>query len=136
MVPGFPNFFMIYGPNTNPAGGLGVCEFEELVTRFAILCMAHLVVTGNRSVDVTTDAYWSYNHELDKAEHTKMYSHELVTNYYKNEHGRSACNCPFDGRKMWAWLRDPTGRHADAVEAPVNADSAVRPYFGQDLVVG
>jgi 4-hydroxyacetophenone monooxygenase len=134
MLPGFPNLFMIYGPNTNPTGGLGVAEFEEIETRFALECMAHLILENKGAVDVTSDAYWRYNNELDQAETRKMYSHELVTNYYKNDHGRSACNCPFDGRKMWDWLRDPSGEHAKSGTS-INVGSSVRPFFGQDLIV-
>ena len=36
MLPGFPNFFMLYGPNTNNFGGLQIVDFEEMVTRFAL----------------------------------------------------------------------------------------------------
>ena len=43
MLPGFPNFFMIYGPNTNPIGGLQVVDMEEMVTRFALQCIGHLI---------------------------------------------------------------------------------------------
>src|SRR5262249_44730292 len=64
MLPGFPNFFMLYGPNTNATGGLGIFEFEEMVTRFALECIAHLIVNDRRTVDVSVDAYWRYNNEL------------------------------------------------------------------------
>jgi hypothetical protein len=73
------------------------------------------------------------NHE---AEDTRIYARAGVKNYTTNEYGRLAGNCPFDARKMWAWFRDPTGRHAErAPGESINASSHVRPYFGQDLVV-
>jgi 4-hydroxyacetophenone monooxygenase len=135
MMPGFPNFFMIYGPNTNPLGGLGVADFEELETRFALDCMAHLILNGKKSIEVTSDAYWRYNDELDRAEHTKIYSDDRVTNYYKNDYGRSAANCPFPGQRIWAWLRDPAERFTDSGAREIIKDSSVRPYIGQDLTV-
>ena len=46
MLPGFPNLFMIYGPNTNATGGLGIFDFEEMVTRFALECIEHLILEG------------------------------------------------------------------------------------------
>jgi 4-hydroxyacetophenone monooxygenase len=73
MLPGFPNFFMLYGPNTNATGGLGIVDVEEIVTRFILGCLAHLVTDENRSVEVTLDAYRRYNDELDRAEATKIY---------------------------------------------------------------
>ena len=48
MLPGFPNLFMIYGPNTNATGGLGIFDFEEMVTRFALECIEHLVLEGSK----------------------------------------------------------------------------------------
>jgi 4-hydroxyacetophenone monooxygenase len=131
LLPGFPNFFMIYGPNT-----AGVPVMQELQARFALGCMAHLILNNKSRVDVTLDAYWQYNDEIDKAEVTRVYVSSGVKNYWTNEFGRSAANCPFDARKMWEWLRDPTGRYAEnAPGESINADSRVRPYFEQDLIV-
>jgi 4-hydroxyacetophenone monooxygenase len=135
LMPGFPNFFMIYGPNTNPTGGLGLAEMEELETRFALQCIAKLILEGKTTVEVTQDAYHRYNVEVDQAEQKKIFSGAPVKNYYTNEFGRSAANCPFDGRQMWDWYRDPTGRHAEPAELSWSPDSEVQPYFGKDLVV-
>jgi 4-hydroxyacetophenone monooxygenase len=107
MVPGFPNFFMIYGPNMNPYGGLGVINHEEMVTRYALQCIEHLVVGGTRSIDVTPDAYWSWNGELDEREKSRIYMDPRAKSYYQNEYGRSATNCPFYGTEMWHRLRRP-----------------------------
>jgi 4-hydroxyacetophenone monooxygenase len=107
MLPGFPNFFMIYGPNMNPYGGLGVINHEEMVTRFALGCMERLIVGGKSSIDVTDEAYWRYNDELDQLEASRIYMDPRAKSYYQNEHGRSATNCPFPGTQMWHRLRRP-----------------------------
>jgi len=139
MLPGFPNFFMVYGPNTNPLGGLQVASMEEMVTRFVLQCIGHLITSGKKSVDVTPDAYWRYNQELDRAESLKIYRDPRVHNYYTNEYGRSAANMPLDVRLTWNWLRNPAGGQATSTAAPPEslADVAdrIRPYFGADLVV-
>jgi 4-hydroxyacetophenone monooxygenase len=136
MLPGFPNFFMLYGPNTNATGGLGIVDVEEIVTRFILGCVAHLITDQKRSVEVTLDAYGRYNDALDRAEATKIYTDPRAQNYFKNEHGRSAGNLPFDIRKMWRWLRNPVDARAasEAAGAAAN-DCAVVPQFGHDLVV-
>jgi 4-hydroxyacetophenone monooxygenase len=139
MLPGFPNFFMLYGPNTNATGGLGIFEFEEMVTRFALECIEHLVLEGKQSVDVTVDGYWRYNDELDRQEALKIYTDPRAHNYYKNEFGRSAGNSPFDVRQMWSWLRRPEahdgpGTREDPHLSP-SGGAEVRPHFGEDLVV-
>jgi 4-hydroxyacetophenone monooxygenase len=136
MLPGFPNFFMVYGPNTNPVGGAGVPAIHEMETRFIVSCLAHLILNDKSTVEVVHDAYERYNDEVDKAEKTKIYARAGVKNYYTNEYGRSSGNCPFDGRKMWEWFRDPTGRYAESTPGEsINVGSHVRPYFGQDLIV-
>jgi 4-hydroxyacetophenone monooxygenase len=59
-------------------------------------------------------------------------------NYFKNEHGRSAGNLPFDIRRMWRWLRNPAdaGAASERQAAGETAtDCAVVPQFGPDLVV-
>jgi 4-hydroxyacetophenone monooxygenase len=145
MLPDFPNFFMIYGPNTNNFGGLQIVDLHEMTTRFALECIGGLIAREKHTVDVTLDAYWRFNAELDLAEAPMMYKDPRANNYYKNSFGRSATNCPIDVRKMWTWLRDPW-RTRPAAGDPAAGDpaagdpaalasTAVRPYFGEDLIV-
>ncbi len=137
MLPGFPNFFMLYGPNTNNFGGLQIVDFEEMVTRFALQCFSRMITQKKHTIDVKPDAYWRYNDELDRYEAMMIYKDKRANNYYQNESGRSACNCPMDVRKIWTWLRNPAdgrteGRPGDpeAIASPF-----VRPYFEEDLIV-
>jgi 4-hydroxyacetophenone monooxygenase len=134
MMPDFPNLFMLYGPNMNSFGtGLGIIEVEELATRFALHCIGGLLLGDHRTVDVTRAAYDRFNAELDAHEARRVYSDSRATSYYKNEHRRSACNCPFDIRLLWNWMRDPvTGARLD----PADPDPAVQARFEADLVVG
>jgi 4-hydroxyacetophenone monooxygenase len=107
MLPGFPNMFLLYGPNTNPLGGLGVSQHQEMMTRYALECIQLLILDGYSSLDVKHDAYWRYNDALDEQERTMIYGEPTVNNYYRSDYGRSAANCPFPGNKMWAWLQKP-----------------------------
>jgi 4-hydroxyacetophenone monooxygenase len=107
MVPGFPNLFMIYGPNMNSYGGLSVINLQEMATRFALECIKRLIMDGKSSVDVIEGAYWRYNEQLDAREKRKIYTDPRARSYYMNEHGRSAVNCPFPGNEMWHRLRQP-----------------------------
>jgi len=129
MLPGFPNFFMAYGPNTNNFGGFQIIDLLEIEIRFALRCIAGLIEQDKRAVDVTPDAYWRFNDELDSCEKLMIYMDPRVHNYYRNEHGRSAVNGPVDFRRMWNWLLDPTR------PVPNQVDAGLKPYFGEDLVV-
>lgn len=138
MLPGFPNFFMIYGPNTNNFGGLQIVDFEEMVTRFALGCIGGLITQKKSTVDVSLDAYWRYNDEVDKAEALMIYKDARAHNYYKNDSGRSAANNPIDIRKIWTWLRDPLDGKTNAMgtgDPEALASRTVRPYFHEDLLV-
>jgi len=107
MLPGFPNLFMVYGPNMNPYGGLGVVNHEEMVVRFTLACIGHLLQAGRRTIEPTEDAYWRWNAELDEREARKIYRDPTARSYYLNEFGRSSTNCPFTGIEMWHRLRRP-----------------------------
>lgn len=128
MVPGFPNFFMSYGPNTNNFGGFQVVDLLEMEIRFALQCIGGLIIRDKSSVDVKEDAYWRFNEELDREERQMIYMDSRAHNYYQND-GRSCVNCPIDFRQMWTWLRDPTGARAG------DDGAGVHPRFGEDLIV-
>jgi len=128
MLPGFPNFFMSYGPNTNNFGGFQIIDLLEIEIRFALQCIAGLITQNKHTVEVTDDAYRRFNAELDREESSMLYMDPRVRNYYRNEYGRSAVNCPIDFRRMRRWLRDPTG------PVPDPSDAGLAPCFGADLI--
>jgi 4-hydroxyacetophenone monooxygenase len=138
MAPGFPNFFMLYGPNTNANVGFAAIHLEELITRFALECIDALVTREKNSVEVTEDAYWRYNDGLDKAAATKVYMDPRAHSYFRNEFGRSATNGAFDARLLWEWLRDPrqpaVGEQADEDEV-MKMRGIINPHFGHDLTL-
>jgi 4-hydroxyacetophenone monooxygenase len=139
MLPGFPNFFMVYGPNTNLLHGMQIISVEEVVTRFALENIGGLLEGGKRTVEVTEGAYWRFNSELDEAEKLMTYADPRARNYYRNEYGRSAANGPIDARLLWNWLRDPAGRRAGGLavdESLIGKYHAIDPHFGADLIVG
>ncbi|WP_156366521.1 flavin-containing monooxygenase [Microbacterium sp. No. 7] len=140
LVPGFPNLFMIYGPNTNLTVGFQILDMIELTARFALENIGALIEQGKRSVEVTEDAYWRYNDEIDRQEPDMIYTDQRARNYYINKHGRSSSNNPLDTRVLWNWLRDPAGRlksDAPVSLAPELADAyrVLEPRHGADLVV-
>ena len=52
-VPGFPNFFMIYGPNTNSP----VAVFLEQQARFAVRAIKWTMLRRRRSIEVRRSAF-------------------------------------------------------------------------------
>jgi 4-hydroxyacetophenone monooxygenase len=105
MVPGFPNLWSVYGPNTN--GGLGPGAFHELVTRYALQCMERLILEDKKEIEPTEQAYWRFAEDVDERNARKVWSDPRSLSYYWTEHGRSAVMCPFTGPEIWNLLRHP-----------------------------
>ena len=105
MMPGFPNLWSVYGPNTN--GGLTVATFHEKVVHYALQCLEALVLGNADAMEVKADAFWRYNHLVDERNQTKVWSDPRAHNYYWTEHGRSAVMNPFYTAEMSGFLRQP-----------------------------
>ncbi len=105
MVPGFPNLWSIYGPNTN--GSLNVSSFHEKIALYALQCMEALVLGNGGAIEVREDAYRRYNEVVDARNGTKAWSDPRAQNYYWTEHGRSSVMCPFYSAEMSGFLRKP-----------------------------
>jgi 4-hydroxyacetophenone monooxygenase len=105
MMPGFPNLWSVYGPNTN--GALNVASFHEKVALYAMQCLEALVLGNGATMEVRPDAYWRYNQVVDARNATKAWSDPRAHNYYWTEHGRSAVMNPFFSAEMSGFLRTP-----------------------------
>jgi 4-hydroxyacetophenone monooxygenase len=105
MMPGFPNFFMLYGPNTNPSAGGGIVNSEEMVTRFALECIEMLIMENKRTIEPTSEAFARYNRELDAREALKIYTDPRAQNFFMNRYQRSSVMLPFSPSELWNKLR-------------------------------
>jgi 4-hydroxyacetophenone monooxygenase len=105
MMPGFPNLWALYGPNTN--GGLPVAQFHEMTTLYAMQCMEKLILEGKQSVEVKEDAYWRYNRRVDEGNNMKVWSDPRAHNYWWTKHGRTASQIPFTGYEVREYLLRP-----------------------------
>jgi len=101
MVPRFPNFFMIYGPNSQPvSGGTGLPIWYVLWAAYVGQCLVEMLETGRSRVEVKESAYLRYNEALDKeSEKLILVQKEGAPekNYYVNEFGRVQVNAPWYG---------------------------------------
>jgi cation diffusion facilitator CzcD-associated flavoprotein CzcO len=93
-VPGFPNFFMLYGPNTNGGGSI-IFQLErqaELVVRQ----VTRLRRSGARYIDTRKAVYERYNVWLAE-QMTKYFdaaSPAFCHNYYFSQDGRNVTQWP------------------------------------------
>lgn len=96
-VPGFPNFFMLYGPNTN---FYAIVFNLEQQAGYAVRAIRRMLQRGATSVDVRTSFLIWYNRWLcwkmrDSAWHT-------VNNYFTTPSGRIVTQWPDGAILYWA----------------------------------
>jgi 4-hydroxyacetophenone monooxygenase len=96
---------MLYGPNTN--GGLPVAQFHEVTTLYAMRCMERLILEGRRSIEVTDEAFWRYNREVDRLNAIKIWADPRAHNYWWTKHGRTSSQIPFTGYQIRDMLQRP-----------------------------
>ena len=94
-VPKFPNFFIMYGPNTNLAHGGSAVFHSECQIRYTMLAIRELIETGKAALDVREDAFWAYQEKVDEAHRGMVWAHPGVKNWYKNKAGRVTQNSPW-----------------------------------------
>lgn len=106
-VPGFPNFFLLYGPNTNLGHGGSVIFHLEIQVRYVLGCLELLASSGSRAMECREDVYDAYNERVDAAHNAMVWTHAGVNNWYKNRVGRVTTNSPWRIVDYWTMARAP-----------------------------
>ncbi|MCB2062046.1 MAG: NAD(P)/FAD-dependent oxidoreductase [Novosphingobium sp.] len=112
MVPDFPNMFMLYGPNSQPvSSGPAQSTWFTIWSAFIGRCLMRMLREQAATIEVTREAYDSYNKALDvESRNLVMMSKEggIEKNYYvDNEHGRVLVNAPWYGPVFQNMFADP-----------------------------
>jgi 4-hydroxyacetophenone monooxygenase len=121
-VPDFPNLFILNGPNTNAGHGGSAflaCEFQ---VRYVMQAIARLASGEVSTLEVRDDAYVQYNEELDDALSRVIWSHQGMTNWYRNEAGRVVVSSPWTYLDYWERTRELD--LADYMQCPAKDRSA------------
>lgn len=94
-LPGFPNFFMLYGPNAGVRAG-SFHSWMEVLMRYIAKAIVVMVEGGHDVIEVRRDAYDRYNAELDAEMAKMLWEREKGGGgYYVNQFGRSGVNMPW-----------------------------------------
>ncbi|MEZ5255877.1 MAG: NAD(P)/FAD-dependent oxidoreductase [Ilumatobacteraceae bacterium] len=100
-MPGFPNFFCLYGPNTNIVLNGSIIYFSECGTRLILGLLGRLARTGARSIEIRRDVHDAFNEASDAANLKWAWGWSEVSSWYKNDRGRSATNWAFTLLEYW-----------------------------------
>jgi 4-hydroxyacetophenone monooxygenase len=100
-IPGFPNFFCLYGPNTNIVINGSIIYFSECGARYILGCLELLLRGRHASLEVRKDVHDEFNERIDAENRAMAWGWSDVHSWYKNEHGRVAQNWPFTLLEYW-----------------------------------
>jgi 4-hydroxyacetophenone monooxygenase len=104
-VPGFPNLFLLYGPNTNIVINGSIIYFSELEVWYLLEALRLLVEGGHRWLDVRPEVHDAFNAEVDEGNRQMVWGAAEVNSWYKNASGRVAQNWPFSLLEYWERTR-------------------------------
>ena len=93
-MPGFPNFFCMYGPNTNLVVHGSLILFAESSADYIMQCLRALLIGKQRSMVVTDEAFQSFNEMIDRENALMAWGASSVSSWYKNDQGRVTQNWP------------------------------------------
>jgi 4-hydroxyacetophenone monooxygenase len=115
-VPGFPNFFLTYGPGTHLAHGGSLIFNSELQMRYIGQCLTTLA-DGMHSIEPTPEATADWHRRSQDAIKMTVWSHPSITHsYFKNALGEIHTVSPW---KLYEYF--------DAVRTPEWSEFALRP---------
>ncbi len=106
-VPGFPNFFCLYGPNTNTGHGGTVIAGTEIQVQHVTALLSTLVDERLASVEVRQEAFDRYDAELGEALDRTIWNHRGMDTYYRNSKGRIVTNSPWQYIEYWRRTHEP-----------------------------
>ncbi|MGH6979943.1 MAG: flavin-containing monooxygenase, partial [Stellaceae bacterium] len=91
-VTGFPNFFMLYGPNTNAINS--IIYMLECQARYIADCVRALRDSNARYMNVRADRQADFVAMLQRRIAPTVQAMSICLTYYKNEFGRVTTNWP------------------------------------------
>jgi 4-hydroxyacetophenone monooxygenase len=113
-VPGFPNLFIMYGPNAQPRSGSTISVIEQWAS-YAVQSIVLLLEGGHRVMDVKRDVFDDYQERLDEASDRLIWVDKasIARNYYVNSFGRSQVNEPWRIEDYYAMIAAPNPEDFD-----------------------
>ncbi|MFN0091517.1 MAG: flavin-containing monooxygenase [Acidimicrobiales bacterium] len=121
-VPDYPNFFMLYGPNTQPGHGGSLIFVIEMQLHYIMSLLEQMAERGIGAVEVRRDVHDAYNGRVDAAHENMVWTHRGMETYYRNSKGRVVVNFPYRNVDLYRMTR-----HADLDEYVTDPVKAPQP---------
>ncbi|CAG9170106.1 flavin-containing monooxygenase [Cupriavidus pampae] len=107
-TPGFPNFFMLAGPNTALGHGGSVVALLETQVQYVMSLLKAALNTydGPFEIEVRQDVHDTYNVRVQDAHARMIWTHKGMSNWYRNARGRVVAPTPFRNDDYWHMTRN------------------------------
>ena len=102
-VPGFPNFFMLYGPNTN-VGSNSVIFMLEAQARYIVGALKYMRRKGLTYIAVRPAALAEFVAKIDRWMTGTVWTTQC-SNYFRAANGRVVTQWPRSARSFWGMTR-------------------------------
>ncbi|MGX9787547.1 flavin-containing monooxygenase [Mycobacterium sp. MMS18-G62] len=103
VVPGYPNLFTLYGPNTN--GVTSIIYILEAQAEFVRRTLDDMVRRRVHAIDIRRDIHNAYNDEIQRAMQNTVWLANC-NNYYRHPNGKVVTQFPYSGTKFVAMLAE------------------------------
>ncbi|MGD0189812.1 MAG: NAD(P)/FAD-dependent oxidoreductase [Rhizomicrobium sp.] len=100
-IPGFPNLFLMYGPNTNIVVNGSIIFFSECEMRYILGAIEMMLRNGHAAIEPRRDVHDAFNEKVDAGNAGMAWGVPQVTSWYKNDKGRVSQNWPFPIVDYW-----------------------------------
>lgn len=102
-IPGFPNFFVLSGPNTGLGHGGSVVALIESQVRYILGIVEKAIAANGPSfeIEIKQDVFNLYNERVQDAHNCMIWTHKGMSNWYRNAQGRVVVTTPFRNDASW-----------------------------------
>jgi len=100
-VPGFPNLFLLGGPNSFPGSG-SFMYFMEVQMRYIARLIEAMTANELSTIDVRPEVFEEYNELVERTSETTVWTHPGTTTFFRNDRGRLVFVSPFRNVEYWS----------------------------------
>jgi 4-hydroxyacetophenone monooxygenase len=106
-VPGFPNFFMLYGPNTQTGHGGSLISLVEAQMHYIVGLLNKARDAGICALEIRREVHDDYNRRIELMHEDLVWTHPGMSTYYRNSKGRVLGATPFRVIDFWRQCQSP-----------------------------
>lgn len=100
-IPGFPNLFMLMGPNTGVVVNGSSLFMGECTAEYSVACIGSMLANDALAMDCTRSAMDEFVDYVDAGNKLKAWGVSTVNTWYRNSHGRASQVWPYSLREFY-----------------------------------